>query len=78
MTREISSDDKRFSSNVEACEFPVNDFDHRAHLRLAYVYLVERGSTDAITAMRDTLTSLLLHAGIEPSARYHETLTKAC
>ena len=46
-------------------------------MRLAYVYLVEGGSTDAITAIRDTLTSLLLHAGIEPSAKYHETLTEA-
>lgn len=77
MERNISVADEEFSRSVESCEFPASDFNHRAHLRLAYIYLVRHNVDDAIQVMRDTLTNLLLHAGIEPSEKYHETLTEA-
>lgn len=34
----ISKEDLQFKNQIESCEFPVPDFDHRAHVRLAYVY----------------------------------------
>jgi hypothetical protein len=77
VNRQVSIEDEQFLREIETCEFPVADFDHRAHLRLAYIYLVQNDTHEAIEKMRDTLTRLLLHAGIEPSAKYHETLTEA-
>ena len=73
----VSKDDQGFKSKVESCQFPVSKFDHRAHLRLAYVYLVENNPEKAVELMRDALTGLLKHAGIDPSVKYHETLTEA-
>lgn len=73
----ISTEDQEFKIQVESCEFPVPEFDHRAHLRLAYIYLVENDTGTAVQLMRDTLTGLLKHSGIDPSQKYHETLTEA-
>jgi len=77
VTHLLSSEDHEFRDQVEACEFTVSDFDHRAHIRLAYVYLVADNTELAIQRMRDALTGLLKHAGVDPSQKYHETLTKA-
>ena len=73
----LSKEDQEFKRLVESCEFPVADFDHRAHIRLAYVYLAENTTDQSVKLMRDTLTALLKHAGIDPSQKYHETLTEA-
>lgn len=73
----ISIEDKEFKNSVESCEFAVQNFDHRAHLRLAYIYLAEYNTQTAVNLMRDALSGLLKHAGIDPSNKYHETLTKA-
>ena len=74
----ISSEDQLFKDQVETCKFSVSLFDHRAHLRLAYVYLVQFNNTDeSVEHMKITLTNLLKHVGIEPSAKYHSTITKA-
>ncbi|HBE92896.1 MAG TPA: hypothetical protein DDW55_10335 [Gammaproteobacteria bacterium] len=73
----VSKEDQEFKSQIEVCEFPVPEFDHRAHLRLAYVYLAGNSTDHAVQCMRDALTGLLKHAGVDPSKKYHETLTKA-
>ena len=77
MKRRISSGDMAFLKSVEACKFPVSEFDHRAHIKIAYVYLVENTVEDSVSRLRETLTNLLIHAGLEPAQKYHETLTKA-
>ena len=73
----LSKEDREFKNLVESCEFPVAEFDHRAHIRLAYVYLTGNSADESVHLMRDTLTALLKHAGVEPSQKYHETLTEA-
>tara|TARA_R110001599_G_C12269168_1_gene661188 strand:- start:6082 stop:6513 length:432 start_codon:yes stop_codon:yes gene_type:complete len=73
----LSKEDREFKCLVESCEFPVAEFDHRAHIRLAYVYLAENSTDQSVEFMRDTLTALLKHAGLDPSQKYHETLTEA-
>ncbi|MGB1311265.1 MAG: hypothetical protein ACPG47_08635 [Leucothrix sp.] len=74
----ISEEDRHFKSQVESCQFPVSDFDHRAHLRLAYIYLAQNSDTKkSVDLVRETLTNLLEHAGINPAAKFHETLTEA-
>jgi hypothetical protein len=77
MVHSISTEDGEFKRQVESCEFPASDFDHRAHIRLAYIYIVESGVDNAAGLMRETILGLLKHAGIEPSLKYHETLTEA-
>jgi hypothetical protein len=73
----LSKEDQEFKRLVESCEFPVAEFDHRAHIRLAYIYLVENNTEQSVDLMRDALTDLLKHAGIDPSGKYHETITEA-
>lgn len=73
----LSKTDQAFQRLVESCEFPVSEFDHKAHIRLAYVYLAENPVDQSVHLMRHTLTALLEHAGIDPSRKYHETLTEA-
>lgn len=56
-------------------------FDHRAHLRLAYVALARHGSIDgAIPFVRERLRRQLSAAaasGHPPRVGYHETITRA-
>ena len=78
MSHSISADDQSFQRDVESCAFPVSEFNHRAHLRLAYIYLVQGDDVEwAIGKMRETLLKLLMFAGIDPSQKYHETMTRA-
>lgn len=73
----LSKSDHDFKHQVETCRFPVPEFNHRAHIRLAYVYLVENNTDIAVRRMRNSLCALLKYAKIDPSQKYHETLTKA-
>ncbi len=77
MNHAISSDDKDFKERIETCTFPISDFDHRSHLRLAYVSLTENSTENSVSFVREALNRLLRHNNIEPSSKYHETLTKA-
>ena len=77
MNYKTSPEDIEFKEQVEACTFPIPSFDHRAHLRLAYIYLVESESDEAVRRMRNALLGLLKKADIDPSSKFHETLTKA-
>lgn len=65
-----------FRDQMEACELPPASFNHRAHLRLAYIYLTENDSDASSALMRDTIGRFLIHNGVDPS-KFHETLTKA-
>jgi hypothetical protein len=51
-------------------------FNHEAHLRIAYVYLVEHGPEAAQQRMRQALLAFLGHHRV-PSSKFHETLTCA-
>ena len=75
--RHLSSvEDQIFRREFEACTFPPAEFNHRAHIRLAYVYLVEHDTDAAHQLMRGALLSFLEHHGIDV-AKYHETITRA-
>lgn len=77
MKHQLSKDDLAFKEQVETCCIPVSDFDHKAHLRLAYVYLVANDVNQSVTLMRETLIRLLRHVGIDPAKKFHETMTEA-
>lgn len=75
--KHLSTDeDREFLDQCESCRVPLPDFNHRAHLRLAYVYLVDHDSEAAAGLMGDTLCNLLAHNDIDLS-KFHQTLTRA-
>jgi hypothetical protein len=73
---QLSAADRDFVRRFEACELAPASFDHRAHVRLAYAYLVAQDTEKATAAMKRALTDFLQHNGVEPS-KYHETMTRA-
>lgn len=78
MTHRVSTADNDFKNQIECGVFPVAEFDHRAHLRLAYIYLLQARCTEqAIERIRAALFGLLKQADIAPSVKYHHTLTQA-
>ncbi|MEZ4699702.1 MAG: hypothetical protein R2834_05190 [Rhodothermales bacterium] len=71
-----SSADRAFVRDFEACAVAPADFDHAAHIRLAYVYLCEMPADRAVARVREVLQAYLAHLGMG-EGKYHETLTRA-
>jgi hypothetical protein len=67
--------DAEFLAALESCTLPEIAFDHRAHLRAAWLYLRGRPFPEAIAAMSAALKRYSGHMG-KPD-RYHETITVA-
>jgi hypothetical protein len=76
MKHQMSNDDRVFKTQFETCVLLPAEFNHRAHLRLAYVYLVENDDDMACQLMRDSLLRFLNHNGVDIS-KFHETMTQA-
>ena len=76
MTHGLSSSDQRFREDFEAGRIRAADFDHRAHVRLAYCHLVDTDCDAALASMRDALQRFIRLNGV-PESKYHETLTRA-
>jgi hypothetical protein len=76
MKHKLSSQDQDFRADFEAGRISPESFDHRAHVRLAYVYLAEQDVDSALAIIRTGLLAFLQHHEIDPS-KYHETMTRA-
>lgn len=76
MDHRISESDRVFREYFEAFRVSPADFDHRAHVRLAYVYLCGQPVTAAGESMKCALLAFLDHLGVG-AAKYHETITRA-
>jgi hypothetical protein len=76
MKHQLSPEDAGFREAFETGRVPPEQFNHRAHVRLAYVYLAENDPETACARMRSALQAFLRHHGIAPE-KYHETLTRA-
>ncbi len=76
MPHSASDEDRSFRSDFEGGRVTPAEFDHRAHVRLAYVYLTEGDDDGAAGAMRDALLRFLERNRID-AAKYHETLTRS-
>ncbi|MEM7359955.1 MAG: hypothetical protein AAF431_12715 [Pseudomonadota bacterium] len=72
----ITEQDKAFRRAFESGQFPLESFDHRAHLRLAYIYCCTVTTEEAHQQMRRALHSFLKYNNID-SSKYHETITRA-
>ena len=78
MNWSITNEDAIFQQCIEEARFSAEDFDHRAHLRLAYIYLANyRNVSQANLAVEKALIGLLKAAAIDPAVKYHQTLTTA-
>lgn len=72
----VSDSDRSFVDAFEQCAIGTAEFDHAAHLRVAYVYLCETSSAAASDRMKDSLLNFLAHINADPG-KYHMTLTVA-
>lgn len=72
----LTETDRQFLAAFEACEFGADDFRHRDHVRLAYLYLRLHSFESALQKIEAGLLALLAHVGAPPS-KYHRTLTEA-
>ena len=67
--------DREFVEALEACTLPSELFDHREHVRLAWLYLREQPLLEALPRF---IASLKRYAGsLGASGKYHETITYA-
>ena len=71
----MSDDD--FLQRFEAGSFPLKDWHHRAHLKLAYLYLVRYGFDAAAAKLRNGIRAYNNANHIQDTATtgYHETIT---
>jgi hypothetical protein len=76
LKHELSTSDREFRTAFEAGAIAPADFSHRAHVRLAYVYLADCDVNLALERMRAALVTFLCKHNI-PASKYHETLTRA-
>jgi len=71
--------DAQFLAAFEACTIPFpSEWTHRAHLRVAYLYLTHHPLDEAIARIRDGIRRYNAANGIvdAPERGYHETLTQ--
>lgn len=72
----LSDTDREFRAAFDAGTISPDAFDHRAHLRLAYVHLAEHGPEAALESFPSALLSYLAARQIDV-AKFHATLTQA-
>ena len=72
----ITAADRQFAAAFASGEIAPERFDHRSHIRLAYVHLAEHDDETAPAMMRAALLEFLGRHGV-PSSKYHETMTRA-
>ena len=76
MKHSTSLDDGLFRDAFANGSVTPAQFDHRAHVRLAYILLVAEDIDAATDGMRSALLGFMRHHGVDP-AKYHETITRA-
>lgn len=55
----IAPCDKEFQQAFEKLEIPKKEFNHRSHIRLAYIYLCQNSPINACQRMKLSLISYL-------------------
>ena len=78
MNPESISDDDKFVQQFEACNFPFEQWHHRAHVKLAYLYAARFGMDVAAQKLRDGIRTAYgqRNSGYSTGG-YHETMTQA-
>ena len=76
MNHQLSEADRTFREDFTLGRVTPAQFDHRAHVRLAYILLAEADVDTAAERMRAELLAFITRNGVDP-AKYHETITRA-
>lgn len=76
MNHQLSEADRTFRDDFTLGRVTPAQFDHRAHVRLAYILLAETETDSAADRMRAELLAFIARNGVDP-AKYHETITRA-
>lgn len=76
MDHRTDTGDRELVRAFEACAVAPEDFDHAAHVRLAYAYLCREPLEEAVQRMKRSLLAFLDHVGADRN-KYHETMTRA-
>lgn len=76
MNHQLSEADRTFRDDFTLGRVTPAQFDHRAHVRLAYILLADAGIDAAADRMRAELLAFIARNGVDP-AKYHETITRA-
>jgi len=73
------TDDEIFIQQFETCTFPFERWNHRAHVKLAYLYAVRFGLEIAGQKLRDGIRAYNAANNVPDTATsgYHETMTMA-
>jgi hypothetical protein len=71
--------DDEFLEQFEGCTFPLGEWHHRAHVKLAYLYATRFGLAGASQKLRDGIRAYNAanHIQDTPTSGYHETMTQA-
>ena len=74
----MNSEDEMFLHLFETQTLPLSEWNHRAHLKVAYLYLSRFPKELAIERVRAGIRAFNAAKGIEdtPNSGYHETLTQ--
>lgn len=75
MTNPRPRDDDAFLRAFFACELPAADFDHRAHLRLAWLMLKQHDFDEALERICDGIQRFAAHLGA--TDKYNRTMSEA-
>lgn len=67
--------DPEFVRMFEGCELTTDNFHHRDHIRLAWIYVQRYGELEARVRIAGAIRKFAAHHG--KSDKYHETLTVA-
>ncbi len=72
-------DDEGFLAKFEAGQWPLEEWHHRQHIKVAYLYLRRHPFEDAVARVREKIQAHNAARGIPegPTSGYHETMTQA-
>ena len=70
--------DDDFIRQFEDCSFPFDQWHHRAHVKLAYLYLTRYGFEAALAKLRNGIRAYNAANNVpdQPTSGYHETMTQ--
>ena len=71
----LTQDDKQFLADFEALKLTPATFNHKAHLRLAFLCIIQDGLEPAIERVGRSIRAFAEHLGAHH--KYHQTITEA-
>jgi hypothetical protein len=71
--------DDELLQQFEGCSFPFDQWHHRTHVKVAYLYAVRFGLETAARKLREGIRAYNAANNVEstPTSGYHETMTQA-